>query len=90
LLVQCGIENQKWLPAWSALRELPQALEPEDVERRLSLLLQIAEIALKEQAAPDVLQMVDFARPLFAGRKKLQADFEELYRKANFISGTKN
>jgi HEAT repeat protein len=88
LLVQCGIENQKWLPAWSALRELPQALEPEEIEKRLSLLFQIAEIALKEQAAPDVLQMVDFARPLFAG-KKLQADFEELYRKANVLINSK-
>jgi hypothetical protein len=90
LLVQCGIENQKWLPAWSALRELPQALEPEEIEKRLSLLFQIAEIALKEQAAPDVLQMVDFARPLFVGRKKLQADFEELYRKANALINSKS
>ncbi len=90
LLVQCGIENQKWLPAWSALRELPQALEPEEIEKRLSLLFQIAEIALKEQAAPDVLQMVDFARPLFVGRKKLQADFEELYRKANVVINSKS
>ena len=89
LLVQCGIDNQKWLPAWSALRELPQALEPEEIEKRLSLLFQIAEIALKEQAAPDVLQMVDFARPLFVGRKKLQADFEELYRKANVLINSK-
>jgi hypothetical protein len=87
--VQCGIDNQKWLPAWSALRELPQALEPEEIEKRLSLLFQIAEIALKEQAAPDVLQMVDFARPLFVGRKKLQADFEELYRKANVLINSK-
>lgn len=85
LLVQCGIENQKWLPAWSALRELPQALSPDEIEKRLNLLIQIAEIALKEQAAPDVLQMVDFARPLFVGRKKIQADFEELYRKANAL-----
>jgi len=90
LLVQCGIENQKWLPAWSALRELPQALEPEEIEKRLGLLYQIAEIALKEQAAPDVLQMVDFARPLFVGRKKLQADFEELYRKANALINSKS
>ncbi len=90
LLVQCGIENQKWLPAWSALRELPQALEPEEIEKRLSLLFQIAEIALKDQAAPDVLQMVDFARPLFVGRKKLQADFEELYRKANALINSKS
>ena len=90
LLVQCGIENQKWLPAWSALRELPQALEPEEIEKRLSLLFQIAEIALKEQAAPDVLQMVDFARPLFVGRKKLHADFEELYRKANALINSKS
>ena len=89
LLVQCGIENQKWLPAWSALRELPQALAPEEIEQRLNLLFQIAEIALNEQAAPDVLQMVDFARPLFVGRKKLQVDFEELYRKANFIINSK-
>ena len=90
LLVQCGIENQKWLPAWSALRELPQALEPEEIEKRLGLLYQIAEIALKEQAAPDVLQMVDFARPLFVGRKKLQANFEELYRKANALINSKS
>jgi len=89
LLVNCGIENLKWLPAWSALRELPQTSEPEEIDKRLNLLYQIAVIALKEQAAPDVLQMVDFARPLFTGKKKVQADFEDLSQKASALINLK-
>lgn len=81
--------KSKMVACVECFKELPQALEPEEIEKRLSLLFQIAEIALKEQAAPDVLQMVDFARPLFVGRKKLQADFEELYRKANVLINSK-
>lgn len=82
LMIECALQNQKWLPAWSAWRDLPPTVEPAEMDRRLQWLLATAELALKDNAINDALQMVERARPHLATRKDLQAGFEILSQKA--------
>ena len=81
-MIECALQNQKWLPAWSAWRELPPTVEPMEMDRRLQWLLAAAELALKENSINDALQIVERARPHLATRKSLQAEFEAISRKA--------
>jgi hypothetical protein len=81
-MIECALQNQKWLPAWSAWRELPPTVETMEMDRRLQWLLAAAELALKENSINDALQIVERARPHLATRKSLQAEFEAISRKA--------
>jgi HEAT repeat protein len=86
LIIRAHLEQGKWLPAFTALHDLlTRPTSESDVDQRLAWLREIGELALKEGNKPDVLRVIQDARPLLARRADRASAFDELEKQAKQI-----